>query len=271
MLSLWLIDMGQANGTEYEPNSLASYLSAIKCHLGEIGIDIKNGHDKQGDHCEKGDKVTGEGCLKNRISCLSVGNEEHLWESGALRGTNPEALAHAVWYLTTKYLRFRRCQGARQLKWGNSTFHVYNGSTYLEWNEGPTYSGNNRNGGEIALIKHLTTEGTCFLRTKGDGADKHHRVGLGVLSKEKVSILDTCIRGSWAQWLATIRQATHSSLRRRREVIRLGDGKSDRWWQHCHFCLFSPSKRNNNSRNWYTSKNITFSSDYHLLLVAALQ
>ena len=74
-----------------------------------------------------------------------------------------------------------------------------------------------------------------------------------------------------AQWLATIRLATHSSLRRRREVIRLGDGKSDRWSQRWRFRLFSPSKRNNNSWNSYTSKNITFSSVYHLLLVAALQ
>ena len=73
------------------------------------------------------------------------------------------------------------------------------------------------------------------------------------------------------QWLATIRQATHSSLHRRREVIRLGDGKSDRWSQHCRFRLFSPSIRNNNSPNSYKSKNITFSSDYHLLLVSALQ
>ena len=41
MLSLWLIDLRQANGTEYEPNSLQSYLLAIKCHLNELGIDIK--------------------------------------------------------------------------------------------------------------------------------------------------------------------------------------------------------------------------------------
>ena len=58
------------------------------------------------------------------------------------------------------------------------------------------------------------------------------------------------------QWLATIRHATHSSLRRRQEVIWLWDWKSDRWSQHCRFCLlvFSQSKCNNNSRNWYTSK-----------------
>ena len=73
------------------------------------------------------------------------------------------------------------------------------------------------------------------------------------------------------QWFATIRQAAHSGLRRRREVIRLGDEESDRWSQRCRFRLLSPSKRNNNSRNSYTSKNTTFSSDYHLLLVAALQ
>ena len=42
MLSLWLIDLRQANGMEYEPNSLQSYLPAIKCHLNELGIDIKS-------------------------------------------------------------------------------------------------------------------------------------------------------------------------------------------------------------------------------------
>ena len=41
MLSLWLIDLRQANGTEYEPNSLQSCLSAIKCHLNELAINIK--------------------------------------------------------------------------------------------------------------------------------------------------------------------------------------------------------------------------------------
>ena len=79
------------------------------------------------------------------------------------------------------------------------------------------------------------------------------------------------IRGGWwtqCQWLATIRQATHSSLCRRREVMRR-DGKSDRWSQRCRFCLFSLSKHNNNSRNSYTSKNITFSSGYLLLTVTS--
>ena len=44
------------------------------------------------------------------------------------------------------------------------------------------------------------------------------------------------------------------------EGIRLEDRKSDRWSQltTCHFCLFSPSKCTNNSRNSYTSKKITF-------------
>ena len=63
------------------------------------------------------------------------------------------------------------------------------------------------------------------------------------------------LAGGGPQWLATIRQATHSSLRRRREVIRLGEGKSDGWSQRCRFRIFSPWKRYNNPRNSYTSKN----------------
>ena len=57
-----------------------------------------------------------------------------------------------------------------------------------------------------------------------------------------------------SQWLATIRQATTSSLRRRREVIRLGDWKSDWRSQCCHSRLFSQSKHNSNSRNLYVHK-----------------
>ena len=76
-----------------------------------------------------------------------------------------------------------------------------------------------------------------------------------------------------AQWLATIRQATHSSLRR----TKLQETRSDptprreKWSMITTFSSIYSSKRNNNSRNSYTSKNMTFSSDYHLLLVSALQ
>ena len=63
MLSLWLIDLRQANGTEYEPNSLQSYLSAIKCHLNELGIDIEklDMTSKVVVAKKKGTEITGKG------------------------------------------------------------------------------------------------------------------------------------------------------------------------------------------------------------------
>ena len=137
MLSLWLIDLRQANGTEYEPNSLQSYLSAIKCHLNELGIDIKklDMTSKVVVAKKKELKSLGKGNLPNRAAGLSIENEERLWESGALGDSDPEALVHTVWFLATKCLGFRGCHEARQLKWGDLTFHEDNGCTYLEWNE----------------------------------------------------------------------------------------------------------------------------------------
>ena len=137
MLSLWLIDLRQANGTEYKPNSLQSYLSAIKCHLNELGIDIKklDMTSKVVVAKKKELKSLGKGNFQNHAAGLSIENEERLWESGALGDSDPEALVHTVWFLATKCLGFRGCHEARQLKWGHLTFHEDNGCTYLEWNE----------------------------------------------------------------------------------------------------------------------------------------
>ena len=61
ILCLWLIDHQQAIGTEYEPNSLTSYLSAIKCYSVEIDIDNKKLHDKQSNCCKEGVEIIGVG------------------------------------------------------------------------------------------------------------------------------------------------------------------------------------------------------------------
>ena len=59
-----------------------------------------------------------------------------------------------------------------------------------------------------------------------------------VIVHTNITVLFCSVR-NFPQWLATICQATHWSLRRRREVIRLVNGKSDRWSQHClRLCLY---------------------------------
>ena len=40
LLALWFVDLKQANGKDYEPNSLDSYLSAVRGHLAELGHDV---------------------------------------------------------------------------------------------------------------------------------------------------------------------------------------------------------------------------------------
>ena len=65
-------------------------------------------------------------------------------------------------------------------------------------------------------------------------------------------------------WLATVRQAT---LEPPRSDIWHGDGKSDRRSQCCRFRLFLRQNAITTHENSYTSKSITFSLDYHLLLV----
>ena len=40
LLAIWFVDWKQANGKDYEPNSLDSYLSAVKRNLAELGHDV---------------------------------------------------------------------------------------------------------------------------------------------------------------------------------------------------------------------------------------
>ena len=138
LIALWLVDLKRPDGRDYEPNSINSYVSALKCHIAELGHDTKRLEMTAKVVSAKRTelKSRGHGNTPNRASCLSEKQETRLWETGALGDSNPEALVHAVWYCTTKGFGFRGCNEARQLKWGDITKKTTDdGETYLEWNE----------------------------------------------------------------------------------------------------------------------------------------
>jgi len=138
LIAQWIVDIRRPDGGEYELNSLNSYVSALKCHLTELGHEIKHLDMTSRVFSAKRNylKSQGKGNTPNRSTCLSDEQEEQLWQSGALGASDPEALVHGVWYLTTKCLGFRGCNEARQLKWGDIVKKQDdNGMTYLEWNE----------------------------------------------------------------------------------------------------------------------------------------
>ena len=41
LIALWLVDLKRPDGRDYEPNSINSYVSALKCHIAELGHDTK--------------------------------------------------------------------------------------------------------------------------------------------------------------------------------------------------------------------------------------
>ena len=39
LIALWLVDLKRPDGRDYEPNSINSYVSALKCYIAELGHD----------------------------------------------------------------------------------------------------------------------------------------------------------------------------------------------------------------------------------------
>ena len=138
LLALWCVDLKQANGKDYEPNSLDSYLSAVKGHLAELGHD--DAKFKMASKVVSAKKLElksrGLGNTSHRASRLPPDDEEQMWATGALGDSDPEALIHTMWFLMTKCYGFRGCHESRQLEWGDVSLK-FNGdnSPHLQWNE----------------------------------------------------------------------------------------------------------------------------------------
>ena len=137
LLAVWFVDLKQANGKDYEPNSLDSYLSAVKGHLAELGHDDEFKIASKVVSAKKLElKSRGLGNTSDRASRLPPDDEEQMWATGALGDSDPEALIHTMWFLMTKCYGFRGCHESRQLEWGDVSLK-FNGdnSPHLQWNE----------------------------------------------------------------------------------------------------------------------------------------
>ena len=144
----WILDLRKADGQEFEPSSLTSYLANLNRYFNFKGkskkIDIiKDKRTFELTHQtiknRKRDlKRQGKGNLPNKASGLENDDEEKLWSHGCLGDGDPETLLHTIWYFTTKMLGFRGNHEARQLKWGDFEIIDHDNGTYVQWSERET-------------------------------------------------------------------------------------------------------------------------------------
>ena len=159
----WLLDMRKSDGSQYEPNTLSTYLQNLARHFSVNGSKLDIIHDKKSfgmTHkvlsSKKRDlKRQGLGNLKYRATMIEAEDEELLWERGSLGSDNPETLIHTVWYLTTKMLGFRGSHEARQLRFGDFKLVKENDEMYVEWNERETKTRHGENSNSVGQARHF--------------------------------------------------------------------------------------------------------------------
>lgn len=143
----WILDMRKDDGSNYEPNTVSSFVRSIAKYLGNLGYahDVINNKKlfnlthKVLASKRKELKRAGKGNLPNKAKEITCEEEEQLWQTGALGLDDPEALLSTVWFHTTKLLGFRGAHESRQLRWGDFEIVYENQAVaFIKWNERTT-------------------------------------------------------------------------------------------------------------------------------------
>ena len=138
LIGVWLVDLKEDSGNNYEPGTLNSYLSSLRGHLRDLGHDISKLEivKRVWKAKAKDLKSQGKGNTTDRAGCLTATEENKLWESGALGNSDPESLLHALWFLFNKGFAFVGSHESWQLQFEDvQSKHDGEGRAFLEWNE----------------------------------------------------------------------------------------------------------------------------------------
>ena len=103
-MALFLTDIRNPGGKEYEPVSLQSFSNSIRKPISQVksNVDEDNDFDTAKSVLKakkKHLKQKGLGNTPNKAKVLSEEDEEILWNCGALGDGDPGALIHTVWFL----------------------------------------------------------------------------------------------------------------------------------------------------------------------------
>ena len=172
VLQRFFAEIRKEDGSEYEPDSLRTMLSALDRYFREEGYPHRILKDKEFEAARKvlnGYAIElrekGMGKRKRRADAITEEEEEMMWSKGVLGGNNPRNLNDTVFYLLSLHYGTRGCQEHHQvyieeLKIVKNT----NGDTeYIEWVEGQTKT---RRGGLTKSDRRVTQ------RVFADGSDR---------------------------------------------------------------------------------------------------
>ena len=148
VLQQFFAEIRKKDGSEYEPESLRTMLSALDRFLRDQGKQCRILKDEQFRNARKvlnGKAIElrekGMGKRKNKADALSDEEEEKLWDTGVLGGKNPKSLNYTVFYVLSQQYGTRGCQEHHQLQIEHLKLvrDTTTGKTVsIEWVEGPT-------------------------------------------------------------------------------------------------------------------------------------
>lgn len=146
VLSQFYAELTKKDGKEYEPDSLRVMQASLHRYLKDKNYPKSIITDIDFTKCNKileGKARTlrenGLGRRPNASRALTNEEEEILWKAGKLGKTNPKALLHTVWFLTTQHFGLRGRQEHTTMSMDNFLFKTdESGEKYVEFLEDPT-------------------------------------------------------------------------------------------------------------------------------------
>ena len=146
LLSKFLLTVRKKDGTEYEPQTLKSYLSSLNRYLKDrhYGVDIQEDpafakvrstlKAKQ-----RQLKSMGKGNRPNASGPLSDAEIEQMWLNGTLGGHSPNSILNTLWLYNSLGFILRGSQEHRAMCWGDVQLGKdEDGTEYLTFNERQT-------------------------------------------------------------------------------------------------------------------------------------
>ena len=125
-MSTCFVTIKKSNGEDYEPCSLTSLHRSIDRHLKETGSKFRILVDREFEESRqaleakrKNLRKHGKGLKRNAAQPLTEGEEDLLWESGELGGSNPVTLLHTIWFLCTMHFGWRGVDEHRRVCYGD--------------------------------------------------------------------------------------------------------------------------------------------------------
>jgi integrase len=161
LLCKFFLGVRKSDGSNYEPNTLRTFMSSIDRHLRRMkyGFQIISSVEfakvrevlkaKQKDL-----KSEGKGNLSRKSDAITDEEIDKLWENELLGVKNPESVINSLWLFTTIYFGLRGSDEHRSMAWGDICLQTDNaGSEFLTFNERQSKTRQGSNPRDTRVVK----------------------------------------------------------------------------------------------------------------------